>query len=281
MFGILVGDIGGTSADWALVTGAEVTFFKGTGFNPSSQSESRLEEICKDLSGSIPNSFSKLEVYYFGAGIHYPGASDQICSAFHQHLTIDKMKVASDLHGAAIALYGVRKGVVGILGTGSNICYYDGSQIIGDGKSLGYPLGDEGGGYDIGARFIRDFYYEVMPLEVREVLAVHLPGQAGEFVANLRTYPAPNQFLGAMVGKLGDLAHHNYVQEVVKKAFHNFCAHHLHRFESYHKINFVGSIAFYFCSELRQVLRAYDFELERVEKRPIEALAKFYQSQIV
>ena len=54
--------------------------------------------------------------------------------------------IYSDMLGACIATKGTQKGLVSILGTGSNICYYNGNKIVQKSRSLGYLLGDEGGG---------------------------------------------------------------------------------------------------------------------------------------
>ena len=57
-------------------------------------------------------------------------------------------------------------GIVCILGTGSNSCYFDGKDIHMSVESLGYTLMDEASGNYFGKRLIRDYFYKKMPSEL-------------------------------------------------------------------------------------------------------------------
>ena len=60
--------------------------------------------------------------------------------------------VYSDLLAAARSLL-KNEGIIGILGTGSNLAKYNGDSVIPFSTSLGYILGDEGSGNALGKRF--------------------------------------------------------------------------------------------------------------------------------
>lgn len=66
----------------------------------------------------------------------------------------DQVEVNSDLLGAARALCGHESGIACILGTGSNSCYYNGKNIEQHVSPLGFILGDEGSGADLGRRLV-------------------------------------------------------------------------------------------------------------------------------
>ena len=271
----LVGDVGGTSADWALIGVKGVQVFSTIGYNPSSQSDRRLLKMCQEVRSKLISDHPS-DLLYFGAGTSYPGACENIQKSFLQYLHLKKIDVQSDLLGAALALCGDESGVVAILGTGSNVCHYDGQKIDIFGISLGFPLGDEGGGVDIGSRLVKDFYYGILPTELKLILRDHLPPDPGEFLKRIKSSTAPNQMLASYVRLLSDYRDHYHVQGIVKAAFRNFCHCHLQRFKTYHKINFAGSIAFYFCRELEQILGESGFKMGNLEKSPIEALAAYY-----
>ena len=55
-----------------------------------------------------------------------------------------------------------------ILGTGSNSCYYDGKDIVGNVPPLGFILGDEGSGAVMGKRLVADVLKGILPGKLRE-----------------------------------------------------------------------------------------------------------------
>ena len=69
---------------------------------------------------------------------------------------------------AAHALCQDKEGIACIMGTGSNSCYYDGKDVAKNIFSLGYLLGDEVGGCNLGKKLIRDYLRGVLPQELRE-----------------------------------------------------------------------------------------------------------------
>ena len=64
--------------------------------------------------------------------------------------------------GAARAASGSKPSIIGILGTGSNSCLYDGEKIADQIPSLGYLLSDEGSGNHIGKLLIKSYFYREM-----------------------------------------------------------------------------------------------------------------------
>src|SRR5690606_20564764 len=81
-----------------------------------------------------------------------------------------RIVVDSDLVGAARGLCGTTPGLVLILGTGMNAGWYDGAALHQPMPSLGWILGDEGSGADIGRTLLRDAFYKRMPADVSQAL---------------------------------------------------------------------------------------------------------------
>jgi glucosamine kinase len=61
------------------------------------------------------------------------------------------------LLAAARALFGDGSGIACILGTGSNSCLYIDGRIVDKIPALGYILGDEGSGANLGKVFFKRF----------------------------------------------------------------------------------------------------------------------------
>ncbi len=73
------------------------------------------------------------------------------------------IEVNHDLYGAAVALLNNKPGIACILGTGSNSCNWDGSNISQNVPSLGYLLGDEGSGTYIGMKILKGILEDKAP----------------------------------------------------------------------------------------------------------------------
>ena len=69
--------------------------------------------------------------------------------------------------GAARGLCGHEKGIVCILGTGSNSCFYDGEEIVSNVSPLGFILGDEGSGAVLGKLLVGDILKNQAPCPIK------------------------------------------------------------------------------------------------------------------
>ena len=154
---ILIADSGSTKTDWRLVVeGGEINSFETIGFNPYFiTSESILTELIKSDLNEIKESVT--EVYFYAAGCSSQKNRTVIQEPLNTFFCNSKVEVQHDMLAAARATCGKEKGIVGILGTGSNSCLYDGEKITENIRALGFILGDYGSGADIGKNFIKAF----------------------------------------------------------------------------------------------------------------------------
>jgi hypothetical protein len=158
---ILVGDIGSTKSTWWSNSEGNKEFLL-TGYNPVVHDNGvgqRLFEQLWHVTEGEP--FNK--IWYYGTGIVDEKVALRVSAAMKKYFPNAEIEVASDLVGAAIAAYGHREGILVILGTGSHAAFFDGQKIIEQAQSLGYLLGDEGGGSDIGKELVKAFFYNQMP----------------------------------------------------------------------------------------------------------------------
>ena len=168
---ILIADGGSTKCDWfshTPDTGRKVFSFQTKGLNPSYLPQ---EEIKTELTRhqELKIVAEKVEeLYFFGSGCGNPLYQEIMTgilkSFFKGARTI---KVLGDIEGAVFACTS-DPGVVAILGTGSNICHFDGKKIDTRIPSLGYTLMDQGSGNHVGRELLKAYYFRKLPSEMNE-----------------------------------------------------------------------------------------------------------------
>lgn len=205
---LLVADSGATKCSWALLRlpssagggsagGGEVLRFETAGLNAAVASAEAVVAFAKEAAeqlclvagpqASFPEESVSLsddsavgsqfllrdevsEIWIYAAGAVSEEMTWEISRDFRLFFRNAEVKVCSDMLGAARAVCGDEPGIVGILGTGSNSCLYDGEQIAVQGLGGGYVLGDEGSGAWAGKRLLSDFIRGLLPAEMDAVL---------------------------------------------------------------------------------------------------------------
>ena len=98
------------------------------------------------------------------------GRARLVQQVLHSMLKANNIIVNHDMLGAVRALCGTEPGIACILGTGSNAVYFDGKKLIKNRESLGFILGDEGSGANIGKKMLTDFLYNRVPTALKEYI---------------------------------------------------------------------------------------------------------------
>ena len=271
----LIGDIGGTKASWFFAGEANEVRFRATGFNPFAHDESAIDMMIDAIRAEV-GSEEDLEVYYYGAGASQERWKNRIIHAFRSAFRVRDISVHTDLVGAARGLCGDRPGAVGILGTGSNFCWYDGSKIGHQINTLGWPLGDEGSGTYIGKLLVRALYYKQLSDEASAACYTFMPRERLEFLARFKQAPRQNQFLSDLVRHMKPYMYLSEFQSIIDEAFQTYLKVHVGDQYLNQKLNFIGSIAFYFCGELRSALRSAGYELGEVMQDPLQGLISYH-----
>ena len=155
---LLLADAGGTKIHWVLIKpdGRIEKDFLTEGCNVAITDEAGLLAAYAAARVNI-NDVDVNRLVYYGAGC----ATQAICSRVKQSLAdtfaCDDVEVNSDMLGAARSICGDGAGIICILGTGSNSCYYNGKEIERNVPPLGYILGDEGSGAALGKALLVAF----------------------------------------------------------------------------------------------------------------------------
>lgn len=282
---ILIADSGSTKTDWRLVDNSKnIHQFNTIGFNPYFQDTETIEaEIKENLLNpikalSIENFDNTLEIYFYGAGCSSESKNEIVRAAIHKIFPDARIKVDHDLLGAARALCGNEKGIAAILGTGSNSCYYDGENIAENIFSLGFILGDEGSGANIGKHFIKDYLYKEQPAHISESFYERFKLSRENILDAIYKKPLPNKFLASFSKFIYQNQKEQYITDLIISSFNEFFDKHICKYANHKevKLSCVGSVAYYYSNILRGVAVSKGVHIDKIIESPIASLTLFH-----
>lgn len=274
----LIADSGSTKTTWKIIgNSGETQTIRSSGINPFFRTEEDIFQELKPI--LLPETGTKVnEIYFYGAGIINTEKGDIIRRALNRIYPEAIIETYSDVLGAARALFGNEPGIACILGTGSNVCLYDGEKITMGISPLGFILGDEGSGAVMGRKLLGDYFKEVMPVELRKDFDKRFELTREEALNRVYRTEKPNQFLAQFVPFLSEHANSTYCQEFVQQNFMEFFERNVIKLPGYTQlpIGFIGSVAFYFSQILNNTASSYGYEQTTIIKDPIDGLERYY-----
>ena len=276
----IVVDSGSTKADWVVVSEGGSQTHKTQGFNPYFHSEDEIVRVLNASKELLAISDRVDEIYFYGAGCSSPELNRIIQNALERIFTRAEVHVDHDLTASALACFRGKPEIACILGTGSNSCFYDGSNMYQSVPALGYILGDEGSGSFFGKALLRDFLYHRLPEVVEEELTKSgLDHKA--IVENVYQRPNANVYIASFMPVLIRNKNLPYFQKLIKEGLALFIENHVMRYDTYKdvEVNFVGSLAFLLREELDEVCNQRKIRIGRILRKPIEALVEYHKSQ--
>ena len=276
---ILVADSGSSKTDWLLsLPQQESVSFKTAGLNPYFLTEKEIAKIIQDQAPDMvayANDIS--EIYFFGAGCSSPDRHEIVSNAISQLFSKAFISVDSDLLGCAYATCGHEKGICCVMGTGSNISYFDGENIHDGQHGLGFVLGDEGSGTWFGKALITDFLYGNMPADINEAFDKAYGLNKEIVIKNVYQKPNANTYLASFSRFVSEIKTTPYGQELLERGLLEFIDSNIKSYPEYHryKCHFVGSIAYFFAEELTTLCHQQGVKTGKVIKQPINDLMAF------
>ncbi len=277
---IVIADMGATKTDWSFTEGSTVIKNISTkGFNPYFHTTGEIIDLLRPE--FIGEDFSNIEqVHFYGAGCSNDEKTTTVEHALKIYFPYASIEVNHDLLASARALCGKSPGIACILGTGSNTCLYDGMHIIANNPSLGFILGDEGSGGDLGRELIKAYYYGTLNTELNAKLEKQFSVDKNSLLGNVYSTDKPNAFCAAFTPFLTQNIEEDCINKLVKNSFREFFNRHILTYENYQKlpINFVGSIAFHFKSQLEEVAKEFGSRLGIVIKAPVAKLIEYHSN---
>jgi N-acetylglucosamine kinase-like BadF-type ATPase len=275
---IILVESGATKSDWRLLAGdgSEVRRELFPGMNVSTVSmEHNLETLTNALEAFGRPSLDGF--YLYTAGIVTPEVRQTLEGRIRELIQVGEIDINDDLVAAARAVCGREKGIVAIIGTGSNTCFYDGATVSQKVRSGGYIIGDEGGGAVLGKLFLADFIKGLIPQDVADDFAGKFDASYMGIVQNVYRSAAPAGFLGSLAPFI--LSHYDnpYIKGLVDGNFRSFIVRALKKYDTAtYPVGVVGGLA-YACKDI--FIRICEEEGVKVGgflPEPISGLIKYH-----
>ena len=278
----LIVEAGSSKTDSVLIDQKdhEVKVITTDGINPVS--DKNFGQKVKSLTDLYSKRIDIDSVDFYGSGC----INQQVNNKVEKHLArglrgTPVISVYDDLLGAARAMCKNAEGLACIIGTGSNIGYYDGKVMKEYIKSAGHLLGDEGSAYQIGRAIYvkvirgqlsqqdRDKFLEEFDLQYEELVNNVYESK------NVRTYLAR---FSVFIHSLEEDAK----REILDKTFDLFVTNMAQPLYDKYRLplHFCGSIGYYFQDVLTEKLVEKNIKLGTFVKSPIHELIKYYRQQL-
>ncbi len=276
---ILIADCGSTKIDWCLIENSKVinqVFTCGMNAVMLTQEE-MAQRIATELMPELGQQPIDA-VYFYGAGC----ISDEVCAnvanAIRASIPAKTIEVHTDLLAAARALCGRSAGIACIMGTGSNSCYYDGEKICDNVSPLGYILGDEGSGAVLGKILVGDVLKNQLPAELCEKFLKQFELDRLTIIRRVYKEPQANRFLASVTPFLIQNINEPAIHNLVLNSFKSFFVRNVAQYKDYKslKVNFIGSIAYYYRDVLAEAAAAVGCTIGNIIKSPMEGLIRFH-----
>jgi N-acetylglucosamine kinase-like BadF-type ATPase len=173
---------------------------------------------------------------------------------------------------------GRSSGIACILGTGTNSCLYNGSEITDKVPTLGFILGDEGSGAYLGKLLMNDYFKRAVPEDLKQIMESELHLEMADVLNSVYRESYPSRYLAKFSVFLNQNRNHIYVQNLIKRSFTDFFFRNIERYNNYqnYTVNFVGSIAYHYSDLLKEVAFNRKIEIGNIIDKPINGLKKFH-----
>jgi hypothetical protein len=164
-----------------------------------------------------------------------------------------------------------------VLGTGSNACFYDGRQVIQHVPSLGFILGDEGGGAALGKLLVSDLLKDMMGGELKEKFLKQFDLTPAQIIDRVYRQPFPNRFLASLSPFLYQNLHEPAIRSLALNSIKSFILRNLMKYDyRNYRANFVGSTAYYYKEILLEAAAETGIRIGTVSRSPMEGLLAYH-----
>ena len=276
---ILICDSGSTKADFALLNGNKIeSEFQTDGLNPVHLAKEIIVQKLFDEIVITSNAAQISDLYFYGSGCGNAEGKSRMEAALKVVFPQVKLFVDNDLLAAAKASCGDEKGIISILGTGSNCCYYDGEEVIMKNFGLGYILGDEASGTWYGKYFLRAFLYNQLPEDLHRIFYNEFKLDREQVIDSVYRKPGPNIFLSSFMPFISKYKGHDYINNFLRKGLNEFFESNISGFPEAKNttLHFVGSIAALLEKEINETGNEKKYKIGSILKKPMDGLKKYF-----
>jgi glucosamine kinase len=278
---ILIADSGSTKCEWCFISNGRKQLLETQGASPYFLNESQLvammqKELLPGLKKKTPT-----HIYFYGTGTAAPANRAMVRRAINKVFPRAKVEVQHDLTGAARALCGKNKGIVAILGTGSNSGYYNGKKIMRNSPGLGYVLGDEGSGAYLGKKVLQYYLYKTFDAELNAAFIKKYQVVAADILDAVYKKPLPNRYIAGYTLFLAENRGHYMIENIIEDGLLDFLSVHLAHYPESGKmpLYFTGSVAFGFQDVLKELCKIFGWRAGKFLAKPMEGLIAYHKTK--
>ena len=265
---------GATKSDWRVI-GTDRRFLR-PGMNVSTMS---LDAVCGILRETfISEDIKSLEGFYmYTAGVVTDEIRSAIAAEIRKIADIAEIDIQDDLVGAARAACGHKPGIVAILGTGSNTCFYDGENVTRKVYTGGFILGDEGSGATLGKLFLADYIKGLIPADVAKDFEAKFDASYPAIVEGVYRSASPSGYLGSLAPFILSHIDNPKIKALVESNFQSFIDRALLRYDvASYPVGVVGGFG-NACSEvLTRLCAASGIRISGFIPEPVVGLLEYH-----
>ncbi len=279
---ILIADSGSTKTQWRLVSNdKKYADFTTCGLNPYFASK---EVFVQEIADSFPVDFSTQQVeqvFFYGAGCGTDEKVKEVQSHLKSIFFNASIEVYTDILAAGRALFGKSSGFVVIVGTGSNVGYYNGSTLEQKTPSLGFAIGDEGSGAHMGKLLAKKWLYGQLPAELNEKIKNFCNLTISQILLKIYSEKSPSQFLAGFVPFINENIENAEIQSIVRVAFEELIRNHLLCYDTFpnEPVGIVGSVGCIFKDYFEEEIKKFGGVVSKNIQYPINELAVFHTNR--
>ena len=260
---------GGTKLDWGVL--GEKNIHSVNSINLFHEES----DISKKIKSIFPTNLiikKNIEIDFYTAGLTH-STNLKIKKVLLNIFNMPTVNVFSDILAASRALFNNDKGIVCIMGTGSNCAFFDGKKNHFNSIALGHLLGDEGSGYDLGKSFLISYYRNLLPENLKNEFKKEINIDDQQLLTTIYSVKNKKFYIASFAKFLKKHEQNPYIQDIVRKSFINYFNKHpfLIKKHQMFKFGFVGSIAFYFQNYIDEILAVKNIDYQIIDK-PIRKL---------
>lgn len=276
---IIIADSGATKTDWRVLTERGSMAFHTIGLSPYFTSADDLNAALREAfpADIDPSQVRQVHFYGSGCGSHEHGElmAQRLRAFFGQAQT----HASSDALGSARALFGNTPGLVVILGTGSNVCRYDGHSLSALTPSLGFALGDEGSGAHIGRLLLRAHLYHQLPPHISQALEQQHDVSVSTVLEATYKGVRPSAYLASFAPFALANLHEPAIQAIVDASLNELYQIHLSAYPlAQLPVGITGSIGCLLAQRIDALAQQHGFAIARYVQRPIDALEEYHRN---
>ena len=275
-------DAGATKTAFILLydRGEEQGGFTGAGINPNYTETSDILRVFAQFVKQYPESAHTDRVRYYGAGCALEANRQRMTELISTFFPLAEVFVYSDLMAVCHALSPGKRSIVGILGTGAASCLYDGTMMVTMAPSLGYMLGDEGSGTNLGKRLLTAYLKGALDADLMVQLETECGLSRQSVIDRIYRQPSPNAFMASFAPFLRQHRRYKFVHGLVLQAFEDFFASQKIHYSDAETLtwHFAGSVAVHFQKVLREAAARQCCHVGEIVDAPMPKLVEKFHN---